>query len=111
VKSCPGLGEVRNDLLLPVVVTPYRFANRRQFWAYCRLAVISRRSSDRVRTRTGEWMKAPVQQTRGLNKNFNHTLKTVYKGAATTAGCNRRRSRRSSALPTTHPWARMPHFK
>lgn len=84
VKSCPGLGEVRAALLLPVVVTPYRFANKRQFWAYCGLAVISRSSSDWVRTRTGEWVKAPVQQTRGLNKNFNHTLKTVYKGAATT---------------------------
>jgi len=38
VKSCPGLGEVRAALLWPVVITPYRFANKRQFWAYCGLA-------------------------------------------------------------------------
>ncbi len=29
-------------------------------------------------------MKMPVQQTRGLTRNFNHTLKRVFKGAATT---------------------------
>ena len=41
-------------------------------------------SSDWVRTPTGERMKMPVQQTRGLNRNFNHTLKRIFKGAATT---------------------------
>jgi transposase len=84
VKSCPGLGDVRAALILPVVVTPYRFANKRQFWSYCGLAVVSRSSSDWVRTSSGEWIKAPVRQTRGLSKNFNRTLKTVFKGAATT---------------------------
>jgi hypothetical protein len=29
-------------------------------------------------------VKAAVQQTRGLNRNFNHTLKRIFKGAATT---------------------------
>ncbi|MCA1789594.1 MAG: transposase [Thioalkalivibrio sp.] len=90
VRSCPGLGDVRSALLLPVVVTPYRFANKRQFWSYCGLAVVSRSSSDWVRTRSGEWIKAPVQQTRGLNKNFNRTLKTIFKGAAITVIGQRR---------------------
>ena len=31
-------------------------------------------------------MKVPVQQTRGLNRNFNHTLKRIFKGAATVIG-------------------------
>ncbi len=84
VRSCPGLGVVRTALLLPVVITPYRFASKRQFWSYCGLAVVSRSSSDWVRTRSGEWIKAPVQRTRGLNKNFNRTLKDIFKGAATT---------------------------
>ena len=43
-----------------------------------------RSSSDWVRASTGKWMKMPVQQTRGLNRNFNHTLKRIFKGAATT---------------------------
>jgi transposase len=84
VRSCPGFGDVRAALILPIVVTPYRFANKRHFWSYCGLAVVTRSSSDWVRDRTGEWLRAPVLQTRGLNKNCNRTLKEVFKGAATT---------------------------
>jgi transposase len=83
VKSCPGLGPVRTAELLPIVVTPYRFQSKRGFWSYCGLGVVTRSSSDWVRTQTGEWMKAEVKRTRGLNRNFNHTLKTIFKGAAT----------------------------
>ncbi len=84
LKSCPGLGPIRTAELLAIVVTPYRFANKRGFWSYCGLGIVMRSSSDWVRTRGGEWIKAPVQQTRGLNRNFNHRLKRVFKGAATT---------------------------
>ena len=52
--------------------------------AYCGLGIVMRSSSDWVRTQTGDWVKVPVQQTRGLNRNFNHTLKRIFKGAATT---------------------------
>ena len=37
-----------------------------------------------MRARSGAWLKAPVQQTRGLNKNCNRVLKEMFKGAATT---------------------------
>jgi transposase len=84
VKSCPGLGPVRTAELLPIVVTPYRFQSKRGFWSYCGLGIVTRSSSDWVRTRTGEWVKAEVKRTRGLNRNFNHTLKAIFKGAATT---------------------------
>lgn len=43
-----------------------------------------RSSSDWVRDPSGRWVKAQVQQTRGLNRDFNHTLKRILKGAATT---------------------------
>ena len=43
-----------------------------------------RSSSDWVQTQSGEWMRAEVKRTRGLNRNFNHTLKAIFKGAATT---------------------------
>ena len=66
------------------MVTPYRFKNKRSFWAYCGLGIVMRSSSDWVRTQTGEWVKVPVQQTRGLNRNSNRTLKGIFKGAATT---------------------------
>jgi transposase len=84
VKSCPGLGEIRTAQLVPIVVTPYRFRNKRSFWAYCGLGIVMRSSSDWMRTQSGEWVKAPIQQTRGLNRNANRTLKGIFKGAATT---------------------------
>ena len=37
-----------------------------------------------MRTQTGQWVKAPLLQTRGLNRNFNRTLKRIFKGAAIT---------------------------
>jgi len=84
IRTCPGIGEIRAAQILPVVVTPYRFANKRMFWSYCGLGIVMRSSSDWVRGQDGGWMRAPVQQTRGLNRNFNRVLKTVFKGAATT---------------------------
>jgi len=84
LQTCPGLGPIRTAELLPVVVTPYRFRSRSGFWAYCGLGVVMRSSSDWVRASSGQWVRAHVQQTRGLNRNFNHTLKRIFKGAATT---------------------------
>jgi transposase len=84
LKSCPGMGDLRVAQMLPVVVTPYRFASKRAFWAYIGLAVVTRSSSDWVRAKDGQWMRAQTLQTRGLNRNFNHKLKDVFKGAATT---------------------------
>ncbi|MCG6955256.1 MAG: IS110 family transposase [Gemmatimonadetes bacterium] len=84
LKTCPGLGPIRTAELLPVVVTPYRFRSRSGFWAYCGLGIVMRSSSDWVRAPSGEWVKTAVQRTRGLNQNFNHTLKRIFKGATTT---------------------------
>jgi transposase len=84
LKSCPGMGEIRIAQMMPVVVTPYRFASKRAFWAYIGLAVVTRSSSDWVRAKDGQWIRAQTVQTRGLNRNFNRKLKDVFKGAATT---------------------------
>ena len=84
VRKCPGLGPVRAAELVAVVVIPYRFRNKRKFWNYCGLGIVTRTSSDWVRTQAGDWVRAQVKQTRGLNRDFNHTLKRVFKGAATT---------------------------
>jgi transposase len=84
LETCPGLGPIRVAQLLPVVVMPYRFTNKRAFWAYAGLAIVMRSSSDWVRMQDGRWARVPIQQTRGLNRNHNRTLKQVFKGAATT---------------------------
>ena len=84
LESCPGLGPIRVAQLMPIVVSPARFRTKRQFWSYCGLGIVMRSSSDWVRKTDGGWARATVQQTRGLNRNHNHTLKTIFKGAATT---------------------------
>jgi transposase len=82
--TCPGLGPIRVAQLIPIVVSPMRFRTKRQFWSYCGLGIVMRSSSDWIRKPDGGWVRSEVQQTRGLNLNHNHTLKTIFKGAATT---------------------------
>jgi len=84
LETAPGLGPIRVARLLPIVVTPYRFRTRQQFWSYCGLGIVMRSSSDWVRTADGGWVRAQVQQTRGLTRQHNHVLKDIFKGAATT---------------------------
>jgi len=82
--TAPGIGPIRVAQLLPIIVSPHRFRTRSQFWAYCGLAIVMRSSSDWVQTKGSGWVRAQVQQTRGLNRNHNSRLKSIFKGAATT---------------------------
>jgi transposase len=84
LETCPGLGPIRVAQLMPIVVSPGRFRTKRQFWSYCGLGIVMRSSSDWVQKKEGGWTRAEVQKTRGLNLNHNHTLKHIFKGAATT---------------------------
>jgi transposase len=84
LETCPGIGKIRAAQIAAVVVTPDRFRTRAQFWAYCGLGIVMRSSSDWVQTPNGAWTRAPIQQTRGLNRNHNPLLKEVFKGAAKT---------------------------
>jgi transposase len=84
LRTIPGLGDLRVATLLPIVITPYRFRNKRVFWAYIGLAIVTRSSSDWKRTDDGTWIRAKTEMTRGLNRNYNRALKTIYKGAAST---------------------------
>ena len=84
LETCPGLGPIRVAQLIPIVVSPARFRTKRQFWSYCGLGIVMRSSSDWVRAPSGGWARANVERTCGLNFNHNHTLKNIFKGAATT---------------------------
>jgi len=84
LKTTPGFGPVRSAELLAIVITPYRFRTSRQFWCYCGLAVVQRSSADWVMQPNGQWRRAPVYQTRGLNQNYNRQAKAIFKGAAMT---------------------------
>ena len=81
LETAPGIGPIRAALLIATVVTPHRFRSKRQFWSYCGFGVLTRSSADWVQTERG-WARSQVVQTRGLNRNFNPTLKSIFKGAA-----------------------------
>ena len=84
LETAPGFGSIRAARLVPIVVTPHRFRTKRQFWSYCGLGIVTRSSSDWVQTADGGWIKARIPQTRGLSRQHNRFLKSLFKGAATT---------------------------
>jgi transposase len=85
LRSIPFLGPVRVAQILAIIRTPFRFRTKRNLWPYVGLAVVTRSSADhkfeggKLRRR----QKAPL--TRGLNRNHNPILKSVFKGAANAA--------------------------
>jgi len=85
ISSTPGLGAIRTAQTLATAITPHRFRGKRQFWPYCGLAVVTRSSSDYEWVDGGARRKRKPIQTRGLNQNYNRTMKAVFKGAAISA--------------------------
>lgn len=82
LSTAPAIGPIRAAQIVAHVVTPHRFRTKRQFWAYCGLAVVMRSSADWERDRNGNWVRANKLQSLGLNRNRNGALKEVFKGAA-----------------------------
>ena len=85
LRSIPFFGPIRTAYLLAIVVTPFRFRTKRQFWPYCGLAVVTRSSGEQEFTNGVLRRRRRVVATRGLNRNHNRVLKNVFKGAANAA--------------------------
>ena len=85
LRSMPFFGPLRAAVLIARVQTPHRFRTKRQFWTYCGLGLETRSSADYVE-KDGQFLRRrkPVY-IRGLNWNYSHELKNVFKSAATTA--------------------------
>jgi transposase len=85
LRSMPFFGPLRTAVLMARVQTPHRFRTKRQFWTYCGLGLETRTSADYM-VKDGEVMRRrkPVY-IRGLNWNYSHELKNVFKSAATVA--------------------------
>ena len=67
--------------------TPHRFRSKRQLWTYSGLG-IETRDSAQYRFGRGQLQRTKKpQQIRGLNRNHNHEMKEIFKGAATRASC------------------------
>jgi len=68
-----------------LIQTPHRFRSKRQLWKYCGLALETRITGEYVYVH-GERRRSKKQLSiRGLNKDHNHDLKGLFKGAATRA--------------------------
>jgi transposase len=78
----PSIGPIRAAQLIAILQTPNRFRTKRQLWAYGGLAIQTHSSADH-RYVDGQLRasKRPVS-LRGLNRNHNHELKNIFKGAA-----------------------------
>jgi transposase len=78
----PSIGPIRAALLIAILQTPHRFRTKRQLWAYGGLAIETHSSADH---RYVERQLRPAKRQvslRGLNRNHNHELKNIFKGAA-----------------------------
>ena len=85
LRQIPGIGPIRAAHLVAILQTPHRFRTKRQLWAYSGLA-IERHGSGEYRYVDGQLQ--PCQKAvvlRGLNKNHNHDLKSIFKSASVRA--------------------------
>jgi transposase len=85
LRQIPSIGPIRAALLIALMQTPHRFRTKRQLWAYCGLALKTYTSGE-YRFVSGQLKRSKkVLAIRGLNRNHNHDLKNIFKGAATRA--------------------------
>jgi transposase len=85
LRQIPSIGPIRAALLVALIQTPHRFRTKRQLWAYCGLALKTYTSGE-YRFVAGKLERSQkILAIRGLNRNHNHDLKNIFKGAATLA--------------------------
>ena len=83
LRLIPGSGPIRSALLVALLQTPHRFRTQRQLWTYSGLGLETHDSAP-YRLVDGQLNRSKKSVTlRGLNKDHNHDLKDISKGAAT----------------------------
>ncbi len=81
------IGPIRAARLLALMQTPHRFRSKRQLWTYSGLGIETHDSAQYRYVRGQLQRSKKPQQIRGLNRNHNHAMKEIFKGAATRASC------------------------
>lgn len=85
LQSIPFVGQIRAAQLVAAIVTPDRFANRGQFWAYAGVAVEIHATGEH-RFVGGELRRVPASvHTRGLTMSYSRPLKRVLREIAMSA--------------------------
>src|SRR5882724_4349218 len=85
LRQIPSLGPIRSALAVALIQTPHRFRTKRQLWAYSGLALETRTSGEHRLVEGQVRRSKKLLCIRGLNKDHNHDLKGLFKGAATMA--------------------------
>src|SRR3989475_3873316 len=81
----PSIGPIRSAVLLGILQTPHRFRTKRQLWTYSGFGIETQSSADH-RSVNGQLQRTKKPSSiRGLNRNCNHDLKNLFKGAAIVA--------------------------
>ena len=81
----PSIGPIRAAVLLGILQTPHRFRTKRQLWTYSGLGIEVHSSADHQVVNGQLQRKKKHVEVRGLNRNCNHDLKNLFKGAAVVA--------------------------
>jgi transposase len=85
LRQIPSIGPIRAALLIALLQTPHRFRTKRQLWTYSGFGIETHDSAEyRYVAGPLQHSKKP-QQLRGLNRNYNHDRKNLFKSAATHA--------------------------
>jgi hypothetical protein len=88
LRQIPCIGPIRAARLIALMQTPNRFRSKRQLWTYSGLG-IETHDSAQYRYVGGQLQRSKKpQQLRGLNRNHNHEMKEIFKGAAMRASCS-----------------------
>src|ERR1700684_2443 len=85
LREIPFIGPIRAALLIALMQTPHRFRSKRQLWSYSGFGIETQSSADHRKVH-GQLERVKKQSSiRGLNRNCNHDLKNLFKGAAIVA--------------------------
>src|SRR5246127_3223426 len=85
LRQIPSLGPIRSALAVALIQTPNRFRTKRQLWTYSGLGLETRDSGEYQFVHGQPRWRKKQGFVRGLNKDYNHDLKGLFKAAATRA--------------------------
>jgi transposase len=85
LRQIPSLGPIRSALAVALIQTPNRFRTKRQLWTYSGLGLETRDSGEYQFVQGQARRRKKQVFVRGLNRDYNHDLKGLFKGAATRA--------------------------
>jgi len=102
LRRIPAIGPIRAAILIAVMQTPHRFRTKRHLWTYSGLGLETYDSAE-YRAVRGQLERSRKQATvRGLNKDYNHDLKDIFKE------CGAPHSLKNVKLPEMCSWFAKP---